>query len=40
MWVRILNLQLHPKQLLALKTRATEVLYTGAAGRSPPQHGH
>ena len=26
---------LHPKQLLALKTRATEVLYGGAAGGGP-----
>jgi hypothetical protein len=32
----ILNLQLHPKQLLALKTRATEMLYGGAAGGGPP----
>ena len=35
MWVRILNLRLHPKQALALKTRATEVLYGGAAGGGP-----
>ena len=31
MSAHILKLQLRPKQLLALRTRATEVLYGGAA---------
>ena len=39
MVLHTLNLRLHPKQVLALKTRATEMLYGGAAGSSPPQHG-
>jgi hypothetical protein len=33
-----LNLKLHAKQWVARQTRATEVLYGGAAGGGPPQH--
>jgi hypothetical protein len=32
----MLTIPLHPKQMLALRTRANEVLYGGAAGGGPP----